>query len=95
MFKNYYLFSQLLEEIKPALTGQTVVRVFTYRKNEISIEFKNEYLLLLGISSNEPYILLKENKKINQPQFELFQLINGNSIKNIHLKKFDKHLVLD
>jgi len=95
MFKNYYLFSQLLEEIKPALTGQTVVRVFTYRKNEISIEFKNEYLLLLGISSNEPYILLKENKKINQPQFELFQQINGNSIKNIHLKKFDKHLVLD
>lgn len=95
MFKNYYLFSQLVKEIQPALSEQTIVRLFTYRKDEVAIQLKNDSLLLLGISSNEPYILLKQSKKINQPHFEVFEQIKGNTIKNMELVKFDKHLVVE
>ena len=95
MFKNYYLFAQLLQEIKPSVVGHQIVRVFTFRKDELAIELSNNYLLLIGISAHEPYLFLKEKKRITRPMFALFETIYGQTVTQIALLNFDKHLTME
>ena len=94
MFKNYYLFDALVKEIRREIVGQSIDRIFTYRKNEVTLELSNALFLHLSIDANTPYLLLKKAKHINQHHFNLFGQILGQTIEKIFFLNFDKHLIL-
>ncbi|WP_457565397.1 Rqc2 family fibronectin-binding protein [Caldithrix abyssi] len=95
MFKNYYLFSELLKEIQPAISGQKITSAFTYRKDEVVLELGNGQFILIGIAANEPYLLLKAAHNISQARYALFEKLYGQTIRNAGLLNFDKHLFIE
>ncbi len=94
MFKNYYLFSELLNEIRPQIVGQIIDRVFTHRKDEVVVQLNNDHWLRLGVSAAQPYILLDSKRSVSQPQFTLFKALQGQKVSDAQLRPFDKHLLL-
>ncbi|MGD9899000.1 MAG: NFACT RNA binding domain-containing protein [Calditrichaceae bacterium] len=92
MHKNYFLFEAQVRELKKQLQNIIISEIFTYRKNEIVFvvnapEVKH---LKVNISSDYPYLLLKNSEKVRLPKFQLFDFLIGTSIKGIEIFPFDK-----
>jgi predicted ribosome quality control (RQC) complex YloA/Tae2 family protein len=96
MYKNFYLFYQQIEEIKPTLLGALIHEVFTFRKNELII-VAGEPLkyLMMAPDINFPYLLLKAAASIRQPKYHLFAQLSGQHIMDILMVAFDKHVRIE
>ncbi len=95
MHKNFFLFEQILKEIKPVLLGSRVTEVFTYQKDELVLRLNIDHFLNVSVSPDHPYFLLSDERKIKQPALTLFPELNGQAILNIFLKAPDKHLIIE
>ena len=92
MHNNYYLFRQQVEDLHPQISGSVIGNVFTFRKDEIIFELKNNITqyLICGINSAMPYLILKESVVKHKSQIELFPFLAGQKIKDIFIIPFDK-----
>lgn len=95
MHKNFFLFEQILKEIKPVLLGSRITEAFTYQKDELVLRLNIDHFLNISVSPDHPYFLLSAEHKIKQPALTLFPELNGQAILNIFLKAPDKHLVIE
>ncbi len=95
MHKNYYLFAQLLQELKPQILGQKIERIFTFRKNELVLALQNQTHFRISVAPSAPYFLLSPQQNIKQPALDLFPELKGQTILNVVLKEFDKYLILE
>ncbi len=95
MHKNYFLFEQLTKEIKAQILGAHIGQPFTYQKDELILPLEDERFLRLSVSADHPYVLLSPEKQIRQPTLRLFQELEGQTILNLRLRPFDKHLIIE
>ena len=96
MHRSYFLFEKQTTEITPQLLGAEIVRVFTYRKNELvfHLKGKEEFYLKISIDVNYPYFILSGFHNIRQPKLELFSPLYGETIVKAEIKPHDKQLLL-
>ncbi len=95
MHKNFYLFAQLIKELKSRVLGYQIDTAFTYRKNELVLTLNSGLFLRLSVAPDQPYFLISKQSVIKQPVLKLFPELKDQTILNISLLNFDKHLLIE
>ncbi len=95
MHKNFFLFERLVNEIKPLILGQLIARPFTFQKDELIIPLHNNTFLRFSVSADHPYMLLSSETHVKHPVLELFRDVEMQTIIDMRIKPFDKHIVLE
>ena len=95
MHKNFFLFEQLIREIKAQILGKHIGLPFTFQKDELIFPLDDQQFLRISVSADHPYILLSPAKHIRQPVLEFFPETEGQPILDMRLKSFDKHAIIE
>jgi len=82
--------------LRENLTGAIIATCFSYRKDELVIEIKNQehFFLRIGIQPHIPYIILDKAHNIRDPHIEIFKRLKNRRINDIKIYPYDKKVYL-
>lgn len=95
MHRNFFLFEKQAASLAEKMNGATIVRSFTFRKNELTLHLNNpDVFLQISIDLNYPALLSAPVTTVRRPQFQLFQSLSGQTIRALKIIPYDKHVQL-
>ncbi len=95
MYRNFFLFEKQSAALNAEIKGATIARAFTFRKNECTLHLENpEIYLHLSVHINFPFLLTGTAAKIRKPKYTVFEQLSGQTIREIKILPFDKHVQL-
>jgi hypothetical protein len=94
MYRNYYLFRRQTEFLNRSLSGHTILKCFTHRKDELVISMLNpaqeNVFLRIGLQIQLPYLLLYTGYPVKDPQTDFFPELAGLTPGPFSIIPFDK-----
>jgi len=97
MHRNYFIFERQVSELKNILPGRELQRCFTYRKDELVLQFggKEGYFLRIGLNLQKPYLLLTPFQNIKDPLTTFFASLQSERLSDMYILPYDKRVILD
>ncbi len=95
MYRNFFLFEKQSADLNAEIKGATIVQAFTFRKNECTLHLQNpEMYLHISVHINFPFLLSGAATKIRKPKYTVFEQLAGQTIRELKIVPFDKHVQL-
>jgi len=92
MHRNYFLFEKQVQSLNKKIEQATISNCFTYRKDELVINFNSitDFYLRIGLNSQTPYLLLDKAHAIKDPRIYFFKELSGKKITKFEIALYDK-----
>ncbi len=97
MHRNYFIFERQVSEVHNMIKECVLQKCFTYRKDELILQFsgKKRHFLRIGLNLQTPYLLLTPFQNIKDPQTTFFESIRDQPLRKIYILPYDKRVILD